>query len=38
MQPGNEIWPVYAILQNNFFFIKKFKKKCGQHADLDKFW
>ena len=23
MQSGNEIWPVYAILQN-FFFIKKF--------------
>ena len=19
MQSGNEIWPVYAILQNNFF-------------------
>ena len=28
MQSGNEIWPVYAILQNNFF-IKKFYEKCG---------
>ena len=27
MQSGNEIWPVYAILQNNFF-IKKFYEKC----------
>ena len=46
MQSGNEIWPVYAILQNNFF-IKKFYEKSGletssrpfggQCADLDKF-
>ena len=28
MQSGNEIWPVYAILQNNFF-IKKLYEKCG---------
>ena len=28
MQSGNEICPVYVILQNNFF-IKKFFKKCG---------
>ena len=28
MQSGNEIWPVYVILQNNFF-IKKFYEKCG---------
>ena len=28
MQSGNEIWPVYAILQNNFL-IKKLYEKCG---------
>ena len=28
MQSGNEIWPVYAILQN-IFLIKKFDEKCG---------
>ena len=28
MQAGNEIWPFYAILQNNFF-IKKFYEKYG---------
>ena len=28
MQSGNEIWPVYAIVQNNFF-VKKFYEKCG---------
>ena len=27
MQSGNEIWPVCAILQNDFS-IKKFYKKC----------
>ena len=26
-QPGNEIWPVYVILQNNFF-IEKLYEKC----------
>ena len=31
MQSGNEIWPVYAMLQNNFF-IKKFNKKCRLEA------
>ena len=31
MQSGNEIRPVYAILQNNFF-IKKFYEKCGQES------
>ena len=45
MQSGNEIWPVYAVFQNNSF-IKKFYEKyglgtkrfCGgQHADLNKF-
>ena len=25
---GNEIWPVYVILQNKFL-IKKFYEKCG---------
>ena len=25
---GNEIWPIYIILQRNFF-IKKFCEKCG---------
>ena len=28
MQSGNEIWPVYAILQNNFFY-QEFYEKCG---------
>ena len=27
MQSGNEIWPVYAILQNNFFINKFYKKR-----------
>ena len=27
MQSGNEIWPVYAILQNNFFMKKLYKKR-----------
>ena len=27
MQSSNEIWPVYAISQNNFF-IKKYYEKC----------
>ena len=31
MQSGNEIWPVYAILQNNFF-IKKLYEKYGQET------
>ena len=26
MQSGNEIWPVYAILQNNFFYQKILRK------------
>ena len=26
MQPGNEIWAVYAILQNNFFYLKILQK------------
>ena len=26
MQSGNEIWPVYAILQNNFFYQKIIQK------------
>ena len=26
MQSGNEIWPVYAILQNNFFYKKILRK------------
>ena len=26
MQSGNEIWPVYAILQNNFFYPKILQK------------
>ena len=29
MQSGKEIWPVYAILQNDFFFMKKFFENCG---------
>ena len=28
MQSGNEIWPVYTVLQSSFF-IKKFYEKCG---------
>ena len=28
MQSGNEIWPVYTILQNNFFY-QEFYEKCG---------
>ena len=28
MQSGNEIWPIYAILQNNFF-INTFYEKCA---------
>ena len=28
MHSGNETWPVYPILQNNFF-IKKFYEKYG---------
>ena len=27
-QSGNKIWPVYVILQNNFFY-KKLYEKCG---------
>ena len=26
MQSGNEIWPVYAVLQNNFFYQKALQK------------
>ena len=26
MQSGNEIWPVYEILQNNFFYQKILQK------------
>ena len=26
IQPGNEIWPTYAILQKNDFYQKLFKK------------
>ena len=26
MQSGNEIWPVYAISQNNFFYQKILRK------------
>ena len=34
MKSGNEIRPVYAILKNNFF-IKKFYKKCDlETSDL----
>ena len=25
---GNEIWPVYTILQNNFFYQKILRKMC----------
>ena len=28
MHSGNEIWPVYAVLQNNFFY-QKILEKCG---------
>ena len=28
-QSDNEIWPVYAILENKFFFVKKLYEKCG---------
>ena len=28
MQSDNEIWPVYAVLRNNFL-LKKFYEKCG---------
>ena len=28
MQSGNEVWSVYAILQNIFFY-GKFFEKCG---------
>ena len=27
MQSGKEIWPVYAILQNDFFFYEKILRK-----------
>ena len=26
MQSGNESWPVYAILQNNFFYQENLRK------------
>ena len=26
MQLGNEIWPVYAVLQNNFYHQKTLRK------------
>ena len=29
MEPGNEIWPVYAILQNEFFLLKNFTKNVA---------
>ena len=28
MPSGNEIWPVYAILQNIFFYQKILRKIC----------
>ena len=30
---GNEIWPVYVILQNKFL-IKKFYEKCEKYEKL----
>ena len=35
MQSGNEIWPVYAILLNDFF-IKKLYEKCGLETSSSK--
>ena len=36
MQSGNEIWPVYAILQN-IVFAKKLYKKCGLETSFRPF-
>ena len=36
MQSVNEIWPFYAILQNNFF-IKKLYEKCGLETSFRPF-
>ena len=29
MQSGNEIWPVYTVLQNNFFLSKNYTKNVA---------